>query len=147
MKQIRHSILLLIMFSFTGLFASVGFAGNGSSGVGLVPVGGTINARINDYKTVIKQGDHLVDLTTGENILKVEKIDSSELKKYQKHLAHSDLGSVKGYEYLPEKDVISHEDNFWVICPKDQGCLKLTPESDSNSRVMDVIGGLELQKK
>jgi hypothetical protein len=136
--------LISLFFLVLGVSSvNFSFAGNGSSGVGSVPIGSVIDSRINDYKNVVKRGDSLVDLKTGEKLLKIEQVDPSELKKYPGHLVHSDLGSVKGYEYLPNKDAVSHQDNFWIVCPDGQSCLKLTPKSDSNPRVMDIIGGLQ----
>jgi len=138
----KYFILLFLLNVGVGT-VNYSFAGNGSSGVGSVPVGSVIETRIDDYKNVVKRGDSLVDLKTGEKLLKIEQVDPNELKKYPGHLVHSDLGSVKGYEYLPNRDAVSHKDNFWIVCPAGNSCLKLTPQSDSNSRVMDIIGGLQ----
>jgi hypothetical protein len=121
-------------------------AGGGSSGVGnhitIVPGLESNVARKEAYK---KSGNVIFDAKTGEKLIKIEHLKKSDINRYQGKLVNSHLGAVSGYEYLPDYSEKAR-DNFWVICLKGDDCIRLIPESDTNSKVQAIVGGLQKSK-
>lgn len=139
-RQIIHILALAVSMA-----GQVAFAGNGSSGVGMVAVDSGISAQIADHATVAAKGSDLIDLSTGEKLLHLDHLDKSALAEYGANMVPSTLGQLSGYEYLPniKPSVLgdSRKSNFWVVCGQ-FSCLRLTPLTARNPRVMDIIGGL-----
>ena len=54
------------------------------------------------------------------------------------------LGKVSAFEFLPANKAEEALGNFWVICkPRAKStCVRLLPVSKTNSKVLDVVGGL-----
>jgi hypothetical protein len=123
------TILLLI------LFAGNAWAGNGSSSVGSadVPIIDGVAASlpigfVKNFGNEVRDGD--------QPIISISSVERSELTG---HWVPAHLGSVDGFEYVPEKG--SAEKNSWAICGA-QGCVRMNPLSDRNPKIPAVIGSL-----
>lgn len=123
------TVLLLLLFSASA------WAGNGSSSVGSadVPIIDGVSASlpkdfVKSTGSEVRDGD--------QPIISISPIDRSELTG---HWVQAHLGSVEGFEYVPEKG--STEKNSWAICAT-QGCVRMNPLSDRNPKIPAVIGSL-----
>lgn len=132
-------VYLFLLF----LWSSSAFAGGGSSGVGMVAVGPGVQAQVANHSMIGTLGNALVDLSTGEKLIQIDQISKSALAGYGNHLVPSTLGQLSGYVYQPSLTNIIQQNNFWVICQGQESCLRLTPLSSKNPRVMDIVGGLQ----
>ncbi len=133
--------ILIVLISICISFEA--FAG-GSSGVGnLVIIAPGISTRVVDLNRFKFESDKIKDVVKNEDILSLEQIEKSKLEKYGQQLVKSQLGSADGYEFLPERS-LGQEGmlNFWIVCGEGKACLKLTPLSRTNPRIMDIIGTL-----
>lgn len=77
------------------------------------------------------------------SLFRIERVSKEGLGAFGSNLAPSRLGSVDGFEFLPGRRSIATQNNFWVICGKTDRCLRLVPVSRTNSKVLDVVGGLK----
>lgn len=125
---------LFVVF-LTGLLSWAAWAGNGSSSVGSasIPIFGDVAAAL-PAGLVVTNGNLVQDGSAP--ILALTPIAQEELTG---RWVPSKLGAVQGYEFVPERD--SAEKNSWAVCGA-QGCMKITPLSDRNSKIPAVIGSL-----
>ena len=119
--------------------------GNGSSGIGnRTSIDENVDILMPVSQPILKMGNTLVDARSGKSLLRIDSIHRNDLVFRSDHLARSRLGDIPGYEYLPETALSNRgAQNFWIICGKESSsCLKLIPLSNSDPKVLNLIGGL-----
>lgn len=133
----------LIAMCFS-LYVSCCFAsGNGSSGVGnhLLNIGKGLDTYLANAKTIRKNGEYLIDAETTEKLIKIGHINPSEFAHYRGRWVPSNLGNLNGFEYLPDESEIGKK-NEWAVCTSANDCILLSPISESNVKVQNIVGGL-----
>ena len=142
-SRLEQAISLLVLSVFFGPAALAG-GGGGSSGIGNhLSIGQGLETEVPASSQIVKRGDILADGITGEPLVRIETVASSDLKKYGENLVQSHLGRVDGFEFLPNKNSLGKFGNIWIICGKNSRCLRLSPLSKTNPKVLEIIGGLE----
>jgi hypothetical protein len=133
-------ILLLLLFTTHALAG--GGNGSGSTGNGI-----TLDDKIATLMpedSVELKGKRILDSRTHEPLLEMSEIKREDLGKFGNRLARSKLGSVEGYEFVPEVTDRVRE-NFWITCPTPDHCVRFNALSKTNPKALGVIGSLSKQ--
>lgn len=137
----------LISFFLSLALANDVRGGGASSGVGnrITVMPGISSAMPVQRPLHIKQ-NRLLDSKTGETIMKLIPISTSEMKlRRNQGLVSALLGEVNALELVPSSRSKEGQ-RYWIICSKGK-CLQLVPSQVDDSRALDFIGRLKTENK
>jgi hypothetical protein len=134
-------LALFLCLAWVPLLAS---GDNGSSGIGSarVPIVDDIWLPTQDgaYQ---RDGGNIVRTEDRAVVLRVEPIRKVDAMLATDRFAHALLGSVRAWEYLPDRKSQAHMENSWILCGNTGTCVKLSAEKEEGRAAAILLGRLK----
>ena len=127
---------------FLALLSAAHAAGdNGSSGIGSAktPIVDDIWVPLPTEKFKLA-GNNIVRVKDEAIVLKIEPISAQEAREKKSTYNSARLGTVKAWEFIPDRENQKNLANAWLVCGTKQACAHVTAGPDSGFEAGTLLG-------
>lgn len=139
-----------------GVTVATGFAvgdslardGNGSSGVGSVRTPVVDDVVIPELPGKLRREKDRIIAEDGREVLRIETMDERGARDEAKAFNSATLGNVKGWEYLPDRELEKGKPNRWIVCGSSgRECARLSAGPQAGHEAAALLGSLARELK